>query len=171
MILSDFQVQLHVPDVESESSFAPDPDDLDSETAALIEVCSALASIEGVEFIVSGFGQKRWPVDVETDLAVFLEQLPEVMSWLRSPSGTTEIDFYEQGVERILYFFAVPGAVGIRCESKTQWRPNPSEIVMSREVVVTMLTDVRDNFIAAAKRFCPTISRDAMFRAWEEAVT
>jgi hypothetical protein len=46
----------------------------------LSDVCEALADTASADFVASGFGQARWPVDVRTDLPVFLEQLPEAIA-------------------------------------------------------------------------------------------
>lgn len=79
-----------------------DPE-LDGIITLLSMVCSQLEESGKATFIVSGFGENNWPVDISTDLAVFLEQLPQsILSFDKNVSF--EIDFYEQGVERTLLF-------------------------------------------------------------------
>ena len=52
----------------------------DDVTRVLADICESLATSEGVDFVVRGFGQDRWPVDVRVDLAVVVEQVPGVLS-------------------------------------------------------------------------------------------
>lgn len=51
---------------------------------------------------VSGFGQKKWPVDCRTDLATIIEQIPEILEKIRAERFFFKLDFYEQGIERQL---------------------------------------------------------------------
>ena len=78
----------------STRTYDPNDDDVRS---ILMDVCRAIG--QRGEFVVSGFGQNSWPVDVQTDLPVFLEQLPSALLAV-SKCAMAEIDFYEQGVER-----------------------------------------------------------------------
>lgn len=100
-------------------------DDLDSIVSIFDDICSSLSETENVEFIVQGFGQKQWPVDIETDLSVVLEQLGSLCHFLSSGTGEGRIDFYEQGMERSLIFEYTDGDVEITCISHTDWQPNP----------------------------------------------
>jgi hypothetical protein len=72
------------------------------------------------EFIVSGFGQERWPVDVVTDLPVLLEQMPSIVSAMRDGKAT-ELDFYEQGIERSISFSPSSSGYLATCTSQTDW--------------------------------------------------
>ena len=49
-------------------------EELDDVRSIISDVCEALADTTSADFIVSGFGQKRWPVDVWADLPTFLER-------------------------------------------------------------------------------------------------
>ena len=77
-----------------------DPE-LDDIRSILADLCRS-AGPETV-FTVSGFGQECWPVDVEVDLLVCMEQLPRLIKML-SQGLRHELDFYEQGLERLLSF-------------------------------------------------------------------
>src|SRR5471032_2614651 len=90
-------------------NYDPELDDIRS---ILIDVCEALSNY--VQFNVSGFGQDNWPVDVATDLAVFLEQLPYFMIAI-SAGENFELQFYEQGIR------SEERRVGKECRSR--WSP------------------------------------------------
>jgi hypothetical protein len=76
-----------------------DPE-LDNITSVLTDICEALAEEGSVRFVVDGFGQDPWPVDVRTDLPVVIEQVPAVLKALRS-GFSTSLGFYEQGIQRV----------------------------------------------------------------------
>lgn len=87
--------ELHLPgELPSPVTRAYDPE-LDDVRSILADVCE-LASDAG-RFIVAGFGQDRWAVDVSTDLLVLMEQLPEAFIAMES-GAPFAIDFYEQGI-------------------------------------------------------------------------
>ncbi len=65
----------------------------------LSDACEAMET--HAQFIISGFGQDRWAVDVGTDLVVFLDQLPRIIRKI-DYGIEAEINLYEQGVERIV---------------------------------------------------------------------
>lgn len=91
--------------------------------------CRALARTRGVTFLVGGFGQDHWPVDVETDLAVVIEQLPRATSDLR-----------ERGCS-------------------LRWSPNPAIEVASFAETEMKLEALRRTHAASTSRVCPWLSR------------
>ena len=66
----------------------------------VIEVCDVLSTLDNSAFIVEGFGLD-WNVDVETDLSTIVPQIKDTLMSLRK-SETTDIEFFEQGIERKL---------------------------------------------------------------------
>jgi hypothetical protein len=142
-----------------------DPE-LDNITSVLVDICEALHEEGSVRFLVSGFGQERWPVDVYTDLPVAIEQVPAVLKAIRSGVSTT-LEFYEQGVERILTI-APSGAaeVIVECLSGTSWQPQPREITMKRQDLLALLGAFLEEFVERARRRCPDLVDHPWFRAW-----
>ncbi|AJQ96672.1 hypothetical Protein YC6258_04640 [Gynuella sunshinyii YC6258] len=117
--------------------YDPDLDDINS---LLMRICEYMDDHGECDFEFGGFGQQSWPVDVRTDLPVFLEQLPIVLSLL-SQHENFEIDFYEQGIERTITCSYLPekNAWISTCVSQTEWQPNPSEEVIKTEDLFTSL--------------------------------
>ncbi|MYT26914.1 hypothetical protein GTW69_42750, partial [Streptomyces sp. SID7760] len=68
----------------------------DYESLAM-DACQLLSDTDA-RFIVSGFGQEEWPVNISYDLSSVIEQLPAAIDALRSGSPA-EIDLYGQGIE------------------------------------------------------------------------
>ncbi|MCE9669617.1 hypothetical protein LY474_17620 [Myxococcus stipitatus] len=142
-----------------------DDEELDDVRSILADVCAALSEVGAVDFVASGFGQARWPVDVGTDLPVFLEQLPEALDALDAGREFT-LDFYEQGLERTLRFQPVAGGYRVRCESHTAWKPAPEVEVIESRGLRTMLVDVRSRFMEVLAAAAPQVAAHAWVRAW-----
>lgn len=132
----------------------------------LIDVCRFIEN--QVDFNVSGFGQDRWPVDTGTDLAVFLEQLPETMKSLKIRQPTN-IDFYEQGIERYLKFSHsdINDIYKISCTSNTNWNPDPEVEKIHTPELLEMLSNAKDTFIKIMTKLSPMIINHPWVMEWK----
>jgi len=129
--------------------------------------CRALAATGGISFLVGGFGQDRWPVDVETDLAVALEQLPGVLVGLRKESEPFQLNFYEQGIERYLTGTRHGDAVTFECMSMSlRWTADPSVETVPLAEAETMFHELRERYSAAIERVCPWLAHVPAFNEW-----
>ena len=126
--------------------YDPGEDDVRS---ILVDVCRKIAP-GGGQFVVSGFGQDPWPVDVQTDLPVFLEQLPQILRAIHDKT-VVEIDFYEQGIERSIALSPDGESYVAVCTSGTTWQPNPSTERIDREDLEEMLTAAKEVFMRALR--------------------
>lgn len=104
----------------------------------IVKSCSLLAEVEGAEFVLSGFGRPRWPVDVAYDLAAFLEAVPGLVLAI-TDSRPAAVDLYSQGIECVLEFHPAGDDVNIRCTSASGWEPSPATEVMARVDLLGML--------------------------------
>ena len=141
----------------------PDYDpNLDDVRSIIAHLCDAVSD-KGV-FIVSGFGQERWPVD-SLDLADFLEQLPEAL--LAIASGREAIiDFYEQGIERTITFSSEGEVYLLSCVSGTCWQPNPPAETMDRRALEEMLSAAKSNFIQFIEKAAPELIDHPWVVSW-----
>lgn len=106
------------PDASGEYDEDEEIDDL---TSLAMTVCPVLGDL-GARFRAGGFGDDRRPVDVTTDLATVVPQIPDLLEALAT--GTPgELDFYEQGIERTVRFVPQDDTVELRCESYGTWAP------------------------------------------------
>ena len=112
----------------------------------VMEACERLASA-GAAFRVGGFGDSEWYVDVGYDLATVVEQLPGVFAALREGSAA-KIDFYAQGMERVVTISPHGPSADLRCASRTSWIPDPDRGSATFADVVSMLGKLRDDFLA-----------------------
>ncbi|MGO4418474.1 hypothetical protein AB4Z54_06860, partial [Streptomyces sp. MCAF7] len=89
-----------------------------------MEACEALSDAGGSTFHISGFGTDEWLFDIAYDMSTFMEQLPPLLAGVRERREVV-VDLYSQGVERTLTCRPVGNLTVIRCESRTNWIPDP----------------------------------------------
>jgi hypothetical protein len=128
------------------------------------DLCAAMEKAD-VRFVVSGFGQDGWPVDVSTDLAVVIVQVPGVLDALRR-RAPCELGFYEQGVERTLYLTPTASHVEIVCASATLWQPSPAIVRMRYSELARMLTGLLARFVELARAVSTEWTAHPLFVAW-----
>ena len=156
------QIELHL---EAASNFTTRTYDADEDDvrSILMDVCRAIGPRS--EFIVTGFGQDVWPVDVETDLPVFLEQLPSALRAVNE-GMTADIDFYEQGIERTIVLEPACGRYLATCTSRTSWQPNPMIEEIASEKLEEMLLVAREAFMRALAEMAPELARHPWILQW-----
>jgi len=141
-------------------AYDSDEDDIRS---ILVDACRVIG--EHSDFLVSGFGQDRWPVDVATDLPVFLEQLPKALRAVSS-GAAFEFDFYEQGIERTIAFSPTAGHYAAVCRSRTSWQPDPAIEEVDRGDLEEMLLNLREEFMRAFAQIGPSLIHHEWVRHW-----
>ncbi|WP_208031546.1 hypothetical protein [Streptomyces cyanogenus] len=153
--------------VSPPTSGAPVTHDLDlaeDYESLVMDACELLAETD-CRFHVSGFGQDAWPVDISYDLSSVIEQLPQA----RTALGRKEralIDFYGQGVERVISFHPVGEQVTMTCTTRTDWIPDPATETASLPDVEDMLAALAHDFRRALDRACPDIAAREPFAQW-----
>jgi hypothetical protein len=137
--------------------------DEDDVRSILIDVCRAAGSQS--EFVFSGFGQQRWPVDVGTDLPVFLEQLPSALRAVNQKM-TAAVGFYEQGIQRSIMFEPSGRRYIATCASQTDWQPNPVTEDIPGEELADMLLAAREAFMSVLAEMAPDLAKHPWIRNW-----
>lgn len=121
-----------------------------------IEVCPVLEDL-GAGFVAGGFGEERWPVDVATDLATVVPQLPDLIAALRAGAPGV-LDFFEQGIEQVVSFTPQGDTVELRCESRGGWKPPTSVENADLAATQAMLTDLAVGFSREVVRLFPGLA-------------
>lgn len=127
----------------------------------IIDICEHLSDEDIVAFEVKGF-QLSWPVDVCTDLATVIPQLPAAIASL-SASDSCSIQFYEQGIERELKFEVKGEDVHIFCESLTNNWKSPIIELSPYKQVESMLTSLLERFLELGNKCYPTLNLTNLF--------
>jgi hypothetical protein len=131
----------------------------------IMDLCDALADSGGFEFRVAAFGDGCWPVDVRTDLATVLEQLPRCLEACRR-GAPFELDFFEQGVERTIEFSPADGRYVAHCRSRTNWTPDPETESIEVGAVRAMLDGLKRTFCEICERVLPETAAHPWFRSY-----
>ncbi|WP_327047986.1 hypothetical protein OG320_08960 [Microbispora sp. NBC_01189] len=159
-----FRIVLEGPVLRDEVLFVDPAEDLEEFDSVIMYSCELLSETD-CRLLVGGFGQDVWPVSIDYDLSTILEQLPTLIADLRA-GQLTELDFYAQGVQRILDFIPDGEMLRIRCRSGTSWTPEPEFEVAAKEDIVSMLTRLASDFASILQRVAPSIGTLMPFPQW-----
>ncbi|NEW04689.1 hypothetical protein GK047_01475 [Paenibacillus sp. SYP-B3998] len=140
--------------------------ELDDGRAIIYDICKIFEESKKIQFIVSGFGQKRWSVDCGIDLVTIIEQLPDILKKLNSDDYNFVLDFYEQGIERVIQFEEYADFIKLKCLSRTSWIPNPVEIIMDKGQVLYMFKSLYDMFVKLAEYYCYDLANHPLYKEW-----
>lgn len=141
----------------------------------LFELCKRLEESNIVRFRVEGFGNSSWPVDVQTDFEIVLEQLPNLLKFLdTSESGTSYLEFYEQGIERQLVFTKIGDLIKINCHQMVvydgdyvdSWGQDIEEEPIQLKSLKLMICNLVRSFTSIANELCPTWTSHELFQKW-----
>src|SRR6185503_18749768 len=78
--------------------------ELSTAEAQLMAACELMADAAVADFRLSCCGERSWPVDVRTDLSVFLGQSVGMLQALVDEAPSFRLEMYEQGIETALVF-------------------------------------------------------------------
>jgi len=120
---------------------------------------------KSVKFLVGGFDTDDWGADCAFDLLTVLTQLPDILKCIEKENYNFNLDFYEQGMERILKFTKVDeNSVSISCEDMMTKKPYGTEITTEKEAVKRIFIDFNNSFIDISKRLVKNIDDNLVFK-------
>ncbi|WP_440107636.1 hypothetical protein [Streptosporangium sp. H16] len=164
-----FSIALHIPSEVHPRRQKSNLWDESEEFEALVLLGCNLVAETGCHFWVGGFGQDEWPVSLPYDLAVVLEQLPELLLNIRKRKET-ELDFYSQGLQRVLDFSPSDEGWKIRCRSGTNWVPDPEIETITSSHLESSLVKLAEDFVSILRQLAPRIAEAPPFSAWARGV-
>jgi hypothetical protein len=147
--------------------------ELETAEAQLMAACALIADARVADFRLFCCGEQPWPVDVRTDLAILLEQLPGLLQALVEATPSFPLQMYEQGIETVLVFTRMDGMLRIHCEPLLAGGENrfgAHDEVLAVEALVRALADVLSNFIECCERVCPQLLMRAELNEWRRHV-
>jgi hypothetical protein len=120
----------------------------------------------GAGFIARICSATNWPVTVRTDLWVVVEQLGDLLAALQH-SQIGRLDFYEQGIERVVSFSPKDEALLIECSDMiTKATSQPESVIVPRGIVAKELTRLAEDFLLAARTCCRELACHPWFIEW-----
>lgn len=141
--------------------------ELDGPLAILIDICEVFEISESIVFLVSGFGQEQWPVDCRTDLLTVIEQIPFILKKISKKDFSFQLDFYEQGIERLLIFEEENNQVRVTCISHTNWTPDEA-IYIGKDELLMMFEHFYDHFLEYSQILCPNLADHILLNDWKK---
>lgn len=138
--------------------------ELDDIDALLADICECLSEKNLVEFSITGF-DLNWPVDVRFDLPIVIAQIPHAIAALENQADTN-LQLYEQGIERELSFKITDLTVEIECKSLTGDLLTNAKEHINRVEVLAMLKDFLERFLRLSYNMCPEITSHMIFVDW-----
>ncbi len=141
--------------------------DLDDEydyDCILLDICNMLHDTGVVEFFMSGFGDDNWGTDCKADLPCVLERMLDILPAIQTKADF-QIDFYEQGIERMLNFYHKEGMFIIECKSYVNAVPIPI-IKMHYNDVRNIFIKLYKDFISCVKILVPKAMENELFIEW-----
>jgi hypothetical protein len=144
----------------------------------LFFLCNGLEESNLVRFQVEGFGDSPWPVDIEADFEIVLEQLPQLLKFLdTTASSTADLDFYEQGIERQLVFTKTGDLIKINCQPlpvanrlneppQDDWGQDIEEVPIESASLKNMICNLIRNFVLIANELYPEWTDHELFQEW-----
>ncbi|MFL5358998.1 hypothetical protein [Archangium sp.] len=170
----ELALQIH-PDALAAAQPGQPGDEYELETAEsqLMAACELLADAGVADFRLLCCGEQPWPVDVRTDLSVFLEQLPGLLQALREEGSCFRLRMYEQGIETVLAFTRAGGLLRIRCEpllpgSENRWSAHDESLEV--RVLVHSVAGVLAAFVQCCAHVCPPLLMHAELTGWRRLV-
>ena len=142
--------------------------ELENITGLLWLLCEEIYENHDCYFNISGFGQKKWPVDDYGELVCYLEMLPYGIKSL-SKGDEFMINFHDQGVERKLVFKLIDKYNWeIECFANYYYgfEPKPSKIIMKANIISDMFKSNLNEFLDYIKPLNIGTWKD-VFLDWE----
>jgi hypothetical protein len=118
----------------------------DSGISVLVDICRIISENKVNKFKFIAFSDTEWPVDIETDLSIFMEQLPSCIREISNDENAS-IYLYEQGINREI-FFENQGNI-YRCYAlgyEDNWKSMYDEYLTKIDLL-NILNNVLSNFI------------------------
>jgi hypothetical protein len=171
-----FELSLHI---QRESFEAAQPgqvsEDYELSTAEvqLMAACELLADTAVADFRLVCCGERPWPVDVRTDLSVFLEQSAGLLQALKDGAPSFRLEMYEQGTETVLVFSRGEGKLHVHCEpllTLGDRRFCTRDEALDVAVLVRAIAGVITGFTECCARLCPQLLVLPELTRWRKTV-
>ena len=137
-------------------------DEADSCEELLSLICSQIQDDNTHTFKVEGFDQIQ-SVDCRTDLLCVIEQIPEILANITNRNFNFNLDFYEQGVEKILEFKDNEKYVKVLCRDMLSGNLIFKENNVSKKCLEDMFKNIYDEFLKVTQIMCPYILNHKQF--------
>lgn len=130
-------------------------DDFDNYISVLIDICDLLKASRAVKLTVDGFNGLDWNLACDWDLLCIAESFDETLYNMVNKNYNFSLEFFEQGIERVLEFKAIDfNLVEINCLSFVNREPLAEKIFINGSALKIMIVQLVKDFIGAASQVC-----------------
>lgn len=153
------------PSDAEEDRYAEYDAELDDVSSVIDDIFGVLES-RGYGFVARVWDDAPWPVSLRPDLAVVLEQLPDVFAAL-TLGRPCSIDFYEQGIERLVVLSPTGQDVAVeRIAARADTGDERREGRVARDVLDAELRKLVEDVLLACRGSCPLLAAHPWFESW-----
>ena len=147
--------------------------ELSTAEAQLMAACDLLADATVADFRLVCCGEHPWPVDVRTDLSVFLAQSERLLQALDEGAPSFRLEMYEQGIETALVFRRTESRLQVHCEpliasGDSRFCTRDEEVGMG--VLVRAISGGITGFTECCLRLCPQLLVLPEMMRWRRTV-
>ncbi|MFI0451246.1 hypothetical protein [Actinomadura sp. 6N118] len=137
--------------LDAEKRAGGDPSFLqfDDDYYPIVITASQILEAAGAEFVMSGFGNPRWPLKMSYDVSMIIEDLPDLLDDLAG-GGPATLDMSAQGVAATLVFERSGDILSISCtDAAARWIDLDIVHHLPLETVRRMLNELANSFALA----------------------
>lgn len=131
-------------------------------------VCERGQETDGLKLSVELGELGQLPVDVKVDLPVLLEQLNEAID-AASEERRFQLDFYEQGIEKIILFLPTEGRYVVQINTLFGAQVGVLNTPIEFSSVQEMLFAIKRNFVAYLDVVCSNVTLNPAYAEWLES--
>lgn len=141
-------------------------EELDDISSLISDACRFMSVRGGYEFSLTSHVVRHIALDVGTDLAIVLEQIPQLLTWLRQETSEQfTLLLYEQGVNLRIELTKTGNAIRLRFSELTSGHELGVDIA-SAHAIETGARAVSDYFIEFVRSRCNPIFTHPWFQEW-----
>lgn len=146
-------------------------DILEDGRAIIEDICEYFEDTKKVLFQIYGLDNIKWKVDCHFDLVVVIEQLPEIISKIRKGNYNFKLDFYEQGIERLLVFSNNNNANEVILKDINKVNKNEiKETYIKKEKIFEIFNNLYNNFLLYSEVLCSDLSNNKLLKSWMKII-
>ena len=137
-------------------------------TEVLMEICDELQRYsEQIAFSITGF-EKDWSLlDIETDLCMLMEDLPDLVNFINnSDIEEYQFGFPEQHLQRILTIKRFDGSFKIVCSDWLAKSSEQSVEIIPEQDLRQLLHKLVYDVSIVIKKICPSAFSNSFFQDW-----
>jgi hypothetical protein len=167
-----FSIQLNISDsLEKREGSTPSMDE-SSINETLMEICNELNRYpKMINFSMSGFGKDWSNLNLDSDLCMFMEDMPRLVNFLQDEDlQEVQFGFPEQHLQRMLTVVRVPSGLKISCSDWLSASQELTEELIQPEDFKNLLHELVAKIHLVLDKVYPDLCSNRFFKEWLQQV-